>query len=87
MTTQRISLEITINVVLEAGEDGKWNTNLLDWQFDASPQEMFKHLSPVARAELWRSLRDEIEEYWLSTALYASPEAAWNWRLEDVNLE
>ncbi len=87
MAKQRLSLEITINAVLESGADGKWDTEIVDWQFDARPRDDFKQLPPLVRAELWRKLRDEIEEFWLTTALYSSPEAFWNWLVEDVNLD
>ena len=84
---KQTSLEITINLTINHTPTGTANVDIVDWRFDIYPPDRFQALTGVDRAEIWRKLRDEIEEFWLSAALENDWEAAWNHRLEDVNLE
>lgn len=85
MANKRVSLEITIHVVLEPDHD-QWETEIIDWEFGVNPPQDFDELPPSIRAALWNALRDEIEECWLGAVLHSSSDATWNWLLEDVDL-
>ncbi|HEX3051585.1 MAG TPA: hypothetical protein VHP83_13070 [Aggregatilineaceae bacterium] len=82
--SQHKSLEITINVTLSEGNPAV--VRIAGWQFDIQPEGSFHDLSSADRAEFWRALRDEIDEFWFSAALDDDEDAAWNYRLEDVDL-
>jgi hypothetical protein len=84
---EQTSLEITINVTMEHGATGWSEVRIVDWQFNIQPPERFRELPPLHRAALWRKLRDEIDEFWLSTALESDSNAAWNYLLEDVDVD
>jgi hypothetical protein len=81
------SLEITINVTLKHRSDGPARIEIADWQFDIHPLARYRELNAADRAALWSTLRDEIEEFWMSTALEDDEQATWNYRLEDVDLD
>jgi hypothetical protein len=83
----RTSLEITITVAITHSPASPTRVDVMDWQFDIQPAERFRELSPQDRAALWSKLRDEIDEFWFSTALEGHEEAAWNYLLEDVDLD
>ena len=83
---QRVSLEVTIQAVLDHDGDGPDDVQVLDWQFDVNPPQDFDDLPPAMRAAFWSKLRDEIEECWFSAALGSDPNAVWNWLLEDMDL-
>jgi hypothetical protein len=83
---KRVSLEVTIQVVLDHDGDGPDDVHVLDWQFGVNPPQAFDDLPPAMRAAFWSKLRDEIEECWFSAALGSDPNAVWNWLLEDMDL-
>jgi len=78
---KQTSLEITINVVIHHSAD----IEILD--LNVQPLEQFRTLSAQDRVALWSKLRDEIDEFWLSTALQSDGDAIWNYWLEDVDLD
>jgi hypothetical protein len=80
----KLSIEVTINAVIDP-DSGE--SNVLDWQFDVNPPGDFHALPPALRAAFWSRSRDEIEETWFSAALGSDPNAIWNWRLEELDLE
>jgi hypothetical protein len=84
---KRLSLEITINIELDANDEIARDIEIVEWQFEVNPPDRFDDLSPVQRAALWSKLRDEIEEYWISAALESSPDATWNRLLEHLDLD
>jgi hypothetical protein len=84
---RHVTLEITITVTLEVDEQRPTRVEILGWQFDVAPPQVFRALAWQNRMALWATLRDEIEEFWLSTALESSPDATWNHLLEDVPID
>jgi hypothetical protein len=83
---KRVSLEVTVQVVLDHDGNGPDDVHVLDWQFGVNPPQEFDDLPPAMRAAFWSKLRDEIEECWFSAALGSDPNAVWNWLLEDMDL-
>jgi hypothetical protein len=86
---KHMSLEITINVTINRRdrEHGPAGIEIVDWQFDVRPPEGFRELSPLDRAAVWSTVRDEIDEFWFQAALESDPDAAWNLLMEDVDLD
>lgn len=83
---QHVSLEVSIQVVLDHDDTAQADVQVIDWQFDVRPPQNFDDLPPALRAAFWSKLRDEIEECWFSAALGSAPNATWNWLLEEIDL-